>query len=159
MRTMSRSWPALFAWGAGLLHVALGAEIGVASAVAMVALLLQGAGEFAWGIVSLRSERAVARRTALAGAITGVVLAAASVPFGGSPFAVAATIALVVPAAMLASRGDARPSTRGRPWSRAVGVVTGGVIVAGLLGPALSTTAVPHHEHGHVVSLDPHAGH
>jgi hypothetical protein len=157
---MSRSWPALFAWGAGLLHIALGAEIGVAAAVAMVALLLQGAGEFLWGILSLLAGRPVARRTAVTGAMTGVVLAAAAVPFGCSPYAVAATIALVVPAAALASRSGDQSPTRGRPWSRVAGIVAGGVLVAGLLTPTLSMTAEPvHRGPGQQVSLDPHAGH
>jgi hypothetical protein len=157
---MSRSWPALFAWGAGLLHIALGAEIGVAGAVAVVALLLQGAGEIVWGTLSLRAGRPVARRSALTGAMTGVVVAAAAVVFGCSPFAAAATIALVVPAAALASRSGGRPPARDRPWSRAVGIVAGGVLVAGLLTPALSTTAEPVHQGpGQLVSFDPHAGH
>jgi hypothetical protein len=165
MRSISRSWPALFAWGAGLLHIALAAQVVRASpvpgAVAMTALLLQGAAELTWGIVSLSRGRPVAPRAVVAGAMTGLVLAAGAIGDGGSPVAVAAVVVLVVPASMLSWSATTRPTVaRSRSMPPAVGMIVAAVLVAGLVTPALATTSGGG-EHGHsdLSSFDPHAGH
>lgn len=165
MSSIARSWPALFAWGAGLLHLALAAQVVRAALVPGVVvaamLLLQGAAELSWGVLSLRRGRPVAARAVVAGAVTGLVLAAVAIGGGGSPVAVAAVVVLVVPASMLTWSARARtavsPSRRLVP---AIGIVAGAVLVAGLVTPALSTTTGSG-EHGHddLSSFDPHAGH
>ncbi|KHK97463.1 hypothetical protein LK09_11955 [Microbacterium mangrovi] len=163
MRTSSRSWPALFAWGAGLLHIALAAEAGRAAAalgmLAAAALLLQGAGELAWGIAALVRGRPVAPRTALVGAVTGLTLAASAIPAGGSPIAVAAVVLLLVPAAVLTWTAKEVRRSRPRSWGQPVGMVVGAVLVAALITPALSTTVGGGHGHLDMASVDPHAGH
>lgn len=165
MRAFARSWPALFAWGAGLLHLALAGEIlseGAATpaVVVVVALAVQASGEATWGIASLHAGDAVARRVAAGGAVTGVVVAGAAIAAGGSVIAAAVTIALVVASAALVSSRRRAPAGRPRPWIAAAGIAAGAILVAGLVTPAASTTRpASYGEHGTVVSYDPHAGH
>jgi hypothetical protein len=165
MRSIARSWPALFAWGAGLLHIALAAQVArtasVPGAFVMSALLLQGAAELTWGVLSLSRGRPVAARAVVAGAMTGLVLAAVAIGGGGSPVAAAAVVVLVVPASMLTWSARARTTAASaRPLLPAVGMVVGAVLVAGLVTPALSTTTGSvEHGHGDLSSFDPHAGH
>jgi hypothetical protein len=164
MRSIARSWPALFAWGAGLLHIALAAQVARAAlvpGVIAVVLLLQGAAELTWGILGLSSGRPVAARAVVAGAMTGMVLAAVAIGGGGSPVAAAAVVVLVMPASMLTwSSRAGTPASHSRPMLPAVGLIVGAVLVAGLITPALSTTTGSG-EHGHsdLSSFDPHAGH
>jgi hypothetical protein len=162
MPLLARSWPALFAWGAGLLHVALAAEVARAhlapGVLLVVALAVQGVGELAWGTVSLRRGRPVASRTAMAGGLTGVVVAGAAIGAGGSPIAAVAALVLLVPAAVLAGRASRSVATPTSTWGPVVGLLVGAGIVAGLVTPALSTTDGVQ-VHGHFVFVDPHAGH
>ena len=164
MRSIARGWPALFAWGAGLLHIALAAQVARAALVPgliAVVLLLQGAAELTWGILSRSSGRAVAARAVVAGAMSGMVLAAVAIGGGGSPVAAAAVVVLMVPASMLTwSARAGTPAWHSRQMPPAVGLIVGAVLVAGLITPALSTTTGSG-EHGHsdLSSFDPHAGH
>lgn len=162
MRPLARTWPALFAWGAGLVHIALAAQIArsasAAAVAVIVALLAQGAGELVWGGLSLHAGQPVAARTAMTGGMTGAVLAGVAIGAGGSPVAAAAAVALLVPGAILAARSGRGLMTPASGWVPMVGLIAGAGIVAGLVTPALSTTAgIP--EHGRIVFVDPHAGH
>lgn len=143
MGALTRTWPALFAWGSGLVHIALAASIsagtgGSTAIVVMAVLLLLGAAELAWGVASLRAGHPVMSRTRLAGALAGVILAAAAIAVGCSPFAVAASVVLTVAAVRFSSRS--KTPDRSRPWTATAGVASGAVLVAALLTPALSST-------------------
>ena len=69
-------WPALFAWGAGLIHIAVaaGSPLGV-----LLPLTALGVAELVWGIVALRLGRMPLVRTTLAvgviATLGGLVLA------------------------------------------------------------------------------------
>jgi hypothetical protein len=165
MSGIARSWPSLFAWGGGLLHIALAAQVARAGllpgAIAVAALLLQGAAELAWGTISVRRGGPVAARAAIAGAMTGPVLAAVAIGGGGSPVAAAAIVVLLVPASMLTWKARMRQKPpRDRRIVPALGMVVGAVLVAALLTPVLSSTSGSiGHGHGDLSSFDPHAGH
>jgi hypothetical protein len=161
-----RVWPALAAWGAGLVHIAAGAGAPFGWAIALVAT---GALELAWGVVALRSDRLRRPAVVLAAAVgcLGLTLAAAlALALGWVPLLGASGLLLIV--AVLAgvelrrtdraraAGGAERPATsRPRPWRTLVGFAAGAVIVAALTTPSLAATpaghdAVPHGElHGH----------
>ncbi|UJP10877.1 hypothetical protein L2X99_04420 [Microbacterium sp. KUDC0406] len=150
MRTLTRLWSALFAWGSGLVHLALGAGAGLggagnAAVVTMVALLALGAGELAWGTASIRAGRPVVPRTAAVGALAGVLLAPVAIAVGCSPVAVAASLVLAVSAIALSANRRTRGTPPPRPWSAALAMVAGAVLVAAVVTPALSTTDAPAH--------------
>ncbi|UUT35583.1 hypothetical protein [Microbacterium elymi] len=165
MRAFSSTWPALFAWGAGLVHIALGASIVAGSApapaiVVVVLLLLLGAGELVWGAASLRAGRIVVPRTKVAGAVGGIALAAAALAVGCAPVAVAAALVLATAAACVSARRKDPAPGRSRSWTTTVGTVAGAILVAALVTPALSTADTAAHS-GQLPagSHDPHAGH
>ncbi len=167
-------WPALFAWGAGLIHIAVaaGSPIGV-----LLPLTALGAAELAWGIVALRLGRMPLVRTTLgvgvAATLGGLVLALfdlmAWIPLVSSSImlvAVAGAAAATMRGAArtgdgrgaagrgAAGRGaDAESSARSSaPAGRTlIGVVAGALLVSALTTPALAQTnagdyAVPHGE-------------
>lgn len=167
-------WPALFAWGAGLIHIAVaaGAPLGV-----LVPLTALGAAELVWGIAALRLGRMPLVRTALAigvvATLGGLVLALfdlmAWIPLVSSSLMLLA----IAGAAAVKLRRDARgidgADARGAdvdasarssaPVGRSlIGVVAGALLVSALTTPALAQThagdyAIPHGEmsghHGH----------
>jgi hypothetical protein len=169
-------WPALFAWGAGLIHIAVaaGSPIGV-----LLPLTALGAAELAWGIVALRLGRMPLVRTTLgvgvAATLGGLVLALfdlmAWIPLVSSSImlvAVAGAAAATMRGAARTGDGrgaagrvaDAEASARSSaPAGRTlIGVVAGALLVSALTTPALAQTnagdyAVPHGEmtghHGH----------
>lgn len=174
---MLRTWPALFAWGAGLIHLAIGASVvgtghdAFATAL-LVSLLVAGAAELAWGVMALRSGRIVGGKGAALGAIALVLLGAASLLSGASVIAVAAASALAVAGGSIAARTAAPTASRavaarGRgTWSRGAGVMVGAVLVAALVAPGLAQTDAGQGvgEHGHGIGaelplIDPHAHH
>ncbi len=161
-------WPALFAWGAGLIHIAVaaGAPLGV-----LVPLTTLGVAELVWGITALRRGRMPLVRTTLAVAViatlAGLVLALfdlmAWIPLMSSSLmlvaiAGAAAVTLRRAARTVAGRkmagrkmagrrmdgrvadaeASARPST---PAGRTlIGVVAGALLVSALTTPALAQT-------------------
>ncbi|RZI93193.1 MAG: hypothetical protein EOO67_07175, partial [Microbacterium sp.] len=151
---LTRSWPPLAAWGAGLIQLALGAGIltgtGAAPRAAGILLLVVvGAASLIWG--ALRFTGRPLDRTGLGVALAGVIAAGTALladPVRSSVAAVAVAIALdmvVVGATIGRSR---RPRTRRAPSPRAVvagvppfaGFVLAAVVVAGVVTPALAST-------------------
>ncbi|REJ04501.1 hypothetical protein DY023_13710 [Microbacterium bovistercoris] len=149
MSALVRTWPAVFAWGCGLLHLGLGASLraeatGAAGVLAMAALLVLGLGELAWGMASLRAGRPRAPRTAVLGALAGVAVAPAALATGCSAVAVAAALLLALSAVGLASRGKAG-STASTPRRAPGALIAAAAIAAAVVTPALATTDTPSH--------------
>lgn len=154
-----RTWPALAAWGAGLVHAATaaGAPWGV-----LLLLCAAGLAEFAWGVATLRAGRLARPRAALLGAV-GILLGSAIATLAGgmglAPFGASAVLLLwIVAAAGARMRRPGGAHDAPGPARAALGLVIGAVLVAGLTTPALAMTepgehAVPHGEtpgtHGH----------
>lgn len=159
------SWPAIAAWGAGLVQLALGAGAimtaggGPAIRVAGILLVVIGAGALGWGAATLARGRIVVPRLSIAGSLAGILAATAAMvldPTRVSVFAVAAGIALLIAVAL----GSALTLRRARHGGAAkadaghrhlVGLILGAVLVAGIVTPALAATeagqhAVPHGE-------------
>lgn len=173
---MLRTWPALLAWGAGLIHLAIGASIvapsgGEASALC-APMLVVGAAELGWGIAVLRAGRIIGGRGAATGAIAAVLLGAASLGGGAPVGAVAISSALAVVGGSMAARAARRgeqPAASGEeppraPRLRAAGMAVGVVLVAALATPALALTdaagrGAGHDHGGDLVVVDPHSGH
>ncbi|MGC5221901.1 hypothetical protein ACPW96_04780 [Micromonospora sp. DT81.3] len=157
---LTRQWPALCAWGAGLIHLAV-----VASSSPLWAVLLgaMGALELAWGVYALRSGRMTGPRVVM-GAALGAIgvsgIAGLSGSFAGVPLAAATVLLLVIAfAAAAVLRAERRRSprrstyeaSRQRPGRTLLGLLAGAALVAGLTTPALALTdagehAVPHGE-------------
>ena len=175
---MLRNWPALLAWGAGLIHLAIGAQVvaagGAWPATALLApMLVAGVAELGWGVVVLRAGRVVQGRGAAVGAIAAVVLGAAALAGGASVVAVGTASALAVVGGSMAARGaragEVRAGAGERPArsvrSRAAGTVVGAVLVAALVTPGLAQTDAGLngvHDHGVPADLpfvDPHGHH
>ena len=175
-RAAAPSWPAVAAWGGGLIQLALGAGAitGVgedpAIRVAGVVLTVIGAAALGWGAAALARGRIVVPRLGVAGSLAGVLAAAATMaldPARVSVFAVAAGSALLVAVALgcaLALRRAAR-SAREKAVDAArpgyLGLIVGAVLVAGIVTPALAATeagqhAVPHGEHVEMVEPGHH---
>lgn len=164
-------WPALFAWGAGLIHIAVAAGSPLAVLVPLTAL---GVAELVWGIVMLRQGRIPLVRTTLAVAVlatlAGLVLALvdlmAWMPLVSSSIMLVAIAGVAAVTLRRGARGVAERSTDAEASARSavpagralIGVVAGALLVSGLTTPALAQTnagdyAVPHGEmtgqHGH----------
>ena len=156
------SWPAVAAWGGGLVQLALGAgaitaaEGGLAIRVVGILLALIGAAAIGWGAATLARGRLIVPRLSIAGSLAGILTATVAMsldPTRVSVFAVAAGTILLVAVAFGCARtlrGDrsrARGTDAGR--GRLVGLVVAAVLVAGVVTPALAATeagqhAVPH---------------
>lgn len=148
----AQSWPALTAWGAGLIQLALGAAAltgaqgGAVLLVVGIALLGLGATGFAWGGTALARGRLVVPRAGVGGALAGIlVLVAALVaaPQRISVTAVAAASALLLATGIScaiagrAQRSDAAPL-------RLLGLLATAVVVAAVVTPALAATEATH---------------
>jgi len=163
----TRQWPALCAWGAGLVHLAIAAGSSPVWAVLLGAI---GAAEFAWGVYALRAERMTRPGLVLGGSLAAIgisVVAGLFGSFAGIPLAAASALLLIIAfAAGFVLRGEARRSprrtsyepSRQRPGRTILGLLAGAALVAGLTTPALALTdagehAVPHGE------MTGHSGH
>ena len=163
----TRQWPALCAWGAGLVHLAIAAGSTPVWAVLLGAI---GAAEFAWGVLALRGGRMSRPGLVLVGALLAVAVSVVAGMFGsfaGIPLAAASALLLFVgfAAATVRRREARRPPLREnhepalpRPGRTLVGLLAGAALVAGLTTPALAMTdagehAVPHGE------MSGHGGH
>jgi hypothetical protein len=158
------SWPAVAAWGGGLVQLALGAgaitaaEGGPAIRVAGMLLVVIGAVAIGWGAATLARGRIVVPRLSIAGSLAGILLAATAMaldPARVSVFAVAAGIALLIAVAfgcaMALRRDRVRVGRTDAGRGRLAGLLVAAVLVAGLVTPALAATeagqhAVPHGE-------------
>ncbi len=144
----ARSWPALTAWGAGLIQLALGAgaltgaQGGAVPITAGIALAGLGAAGFAWGGTALARGRLVVPRAGVVGVLTGLVALAAALgtdPEHVSVAAVAAASALLIATGIgcaLTLRRAGRPGSR----MRVLGLVVSAVVVAALVTPALAAS-------------------
>jgi hypothetical protein len=170
------SWPALAAWGGGLVQLALGAGAitgageGSAIRVAGILLTVVGAVAIGWGAATLARGRIVVPRLGIGGSLAGIVTAVATMsldPARVSVFAVAAASALLVAVALGCALGlrrtsrpaSARTTDAARP--RVIGLLVGALLVAGVVTPALASTeagqhATPHGEHAELVEPDHH---
>lgn len=160
-------WPAIAAWGAGLIQLALGAGTitgvaeGPAIRVAGILLIVLGATTIGWGAATLARGRLLVPRLSIAGSLAGVLAAVSALmldPVRVSVFAVAAASALLLAVALgaawerrRASRTNGGATTDAAP-SRILPLVVGAFLVAALVTPALAATeagrhAVPHGQH------------
>lgn len=155
MPTMTRTWIAFAAIGAGLIHVAL--VIGSPLAIG-VPLAVLGIVEFGWGVTTFARGTVPFPRVALAVALApvlgwGLLLAASTlaempqlaafIPF--LPLAVSSVFGLFI-AGTLAVISRRKADTEGRPRVPGVaryllGLVVGGLVIAGMTTPALAATA------------------
>lgn len=175
MSTITRTWLAMAAVGAGLIHMALGAGAPLPLAVPLVAI---AAAELTWGVVAVMRDRMPLPTAALVGALAPVagwalLIAAAGVagspgllaPLPFLPMAAATVMGLFVAVVLAvdhrrhtrtAAKADDTASAGAPSTGRyLMGVLVGAVLVSGLTTPALAGTsagehAVPHGEHaGH----------
>ena len=163
------SWPAIAAWGGGLIQLALGAGAitteGASPAIRVAGILLVviGAGAIGWGAATLAQGRIVVPRLSIAGSLAGILAAAGAMaldPTRVSVFAVAAASALLI-AVALGSALELRREGQPRSKRHLVGLIVGAVLVAGIVTPALAATeagqhAVPHGEHLEMVEPGHH---
>lgn len=183
---LTRSWPTLAAWGAGLLQLGVGAGMitqgtGAAERGTGAVVVAIGAAALAWGVAALMRGRLVAPRTGMAIAVAGTVSAGAALlvdPARISVHAVGVAALLhlaygVASAAVVrrtrtahrdaADTRDTRAaSARPVPRTSVAGLIAGCVIVAGLVTPALGATeagrAAPDHS-DHPLFSNEHSGH
>ncbi|MEQ1735503.1 MAG: hypothetical protein ABL886_03640 [Rhodoglobus sp.] len=162
---ITRTWLAFAAIGAGLIHVAL--VIGSPPALG-VTLAVLGIAEFGWGVATFARDAVLVPRIALAVALAPVLLwglllaisalvreprIAASLPF--MPLAMASVFSLFIAGTLAVDSRRAQTEARPRVPGVArylLGLVVGGLVVAGMTTPALAATAAgavaqPHGEH------------
>lgn len=122
LSALTRSWPTLAAWGAGLIHLGLGAGMitkGSDVAVRAVGALLVtvGAAALVWGVAALARDRLTAPRIGMAIAVLGpvtVALALAVDPFRVSVHAAAVSILLFFACGVAAGFTARRRARSGR---------------------------------------------
>ncbi len=166
MPTITRTWVAFAAIGAGLIHAAL--VIGSPPAFGFILGAL-GIVEFGWGVVTLARDSIPAPQTSFALALApvfgwGLLLTvsalvrepavAASLPF--MPLAIASLFSLFIAGTLAVhSRRQVRNQTKARVPGvirYLLALVVGGLVVGGLTTPALAATAAgaaaqPHGQH------------
>ena len=180
MRVMMRTWPALCALGAGLVHLAVSASSPWWWAIPLIVI---GAAELAWSIAYLIRDAPVLPRAMLAvalapvaalGVLTTVEIMAqhgSTMSMGSSagsgmtmpaapplfPFIVASVLDLIVAACCAAHLRRARAARTPTPDGRAgalrtvAGIVLGAALVAVVTVPALGSTDVGHEASQHMM--------
>jgi hypothetical protein len=166
MSTITRTWLAFAAIGAGLIHLALVIGSPLPVGIALVGL---GVAELGWGIMTFLRDAPVAPRAALVGSIAPIVLwslvVVASTLFQDSilasslelfPLAIATLFQLFIAGVLSVhlrrkAEAEVEPTTPSA-WRYLVGVLVGGIAVSMLTTPALAATeaglyAQPHGEH------------
>lgn len=142
---LTASWPAVAAWGAGLVQAALGAaaivspDSEVAARATGVGLVTSGLAALAWGVVALRLERRPAPRATVAVAVSAIVADGMLLllsPARTSVLAVAAATLLLVVVAVAAARASRR-ADRARRAAGVWGIVLAAAVVAVVVTPAL----------------------
>jgi hypothetical protein len=176
--SITRTWLAFAAIGAGLVHLAL--VISSPLPVGAVEAIL-GFVEFGWGVLTFSRERIAYPRAVLFGALVPLMLwallvgiatafrtpeIASSLGFVALGIATVLELFIAVTIAIHIRRGtDFRSIPRAPSAGRyLVGLAVGAVVVAALTTPALANTeagtfAVPHGSHGITFDLPGHAGH
>ncbi|MFH8248747.1 hypothetical protein ACH3VR_00080 [Microbacterium sp. B2969] len=156
------AWGAIAAWGAGLIHLALGAgAVTAGHSPAGMPLVALGAAALAWGAAALARGRVVIPRAAVGGVLLALIAGAVALgldPARISVVAVAAASALLVVVGIgcgLALRGR----EAGRPGIPVI--ILAAVIVAAIATPTLAATeagrfAPDHGSHGIVVTGHTH---
>ena len=152
-----RSWPALAAWGAGLLQLGLGAGAIVKGADAAdrgigVLLAAVGAATIAWGVAALMRGRVVAPPAGVGVSLAGLVAVTALLVIGPPqtsiyPVVVSTALGLsvgVVSAIAMrrAGRRPSHPAARTAARTSVGGLIVGAFLLAGLVTPALAATPI-----------------
>lgn len=165
---LAPTWAVMAGWGAGLIAIALGA--GALSAentgfrVIGVALITSGVVIIAWGAVTLARGHIIVPRVGIAVAVGAIILLSAAMMVAPTQISVLSVAtaslllvigggacALTVRRAARGTRSEAAPGS-----SRTIlGVLSGAVVVAALVTPALAATeagqlAPDHSEHSFV---------
>jgi hypothetical protein len=152
--TFVRSWPSVFAWGAGLITAALGAgaltraDSGAVASGLGIGLVALGLAALAWGGVVLWAGRLVVPALVLGGSLVtifGVAALLFVVPAHTSVLAVAAaSLLLVIVGASVAvhlrhQRRAANATRTAQPMS-VVGLLVAAAVIAVVVTPALGAT-------------------
>ena len=169
------SWPAIAAWGSGLVQLALGAGAitaeggGPAIRMAGILLVVIGAAAIGWGAVTLARGRTVVPRLSIGGSLAGILVATTAMvldPVRVSVFAVAASIVLSIAVSLgcaltMRQTRHARSTKPDAGPRRLIALVVAAVLVAGVATPALAATEAGQHAvpHGEMVEPGHHAGH
>ena len=153
-RTPAIAWtvtvPAIAAWGAGLIQLALAAgaitadDSSLASRAIGVALLPLGAAAMVWGAVVLARGILPLPRVTIAASIGAILAIAGALIVDAahtSAFAAAAAVALIIVVAASNARALRRtgPRPSGSTGGAVVGLVAGAIVVSALVTPALSS--------------------
>lgn len=171
MSPITRTWLAFAAIGAGLIHIALvlGSPVPLGIAFGILGLI-----EFGWGVLTFARDTVPARRAALVLALAPVIawgvllmiaaglgVAALTDSLRLLPLAVASLFELFI-AGVLGSQLRSGARTEASPVTPGVGryllgLVVGGLAVAGLTTPALAATEAGLHAqpHGEPTDLGP----
>ena len=143
MSAITRSWIALGAAGAGLIHLALAVDAPLLGTVLLAGI---GITEFAWGVLVVFDERFLAPRVAVIAALAPVMLWVVAIVVGIQsfrpvPLGVATVMELFVAltiAVSLRRRREAKPVSTRR---YVIGLAVGALIIGGITVPALGATA------------------
>ncbi|MCU1534365.1 MAG: putative rane protein [Glaciihabitans sp.] len=178
MSSITRTWLAFAAVGAGMIHLALviSSPLPVGVAEALIGLI-----ELTWGVLAFSRERIEYPRAVLFGSVVPAILwgllAAIAAAFrtpeiasslGFVALAVASLLEFfiaVVMAVHVRRATDFRAAPRAPSAGRYLaGLAVGAAVVAALTTPALASTeagrfAVPHGTHGLTVNLPEHGQH
>jgi hypothetical protein len=174
--TITRTWLAFAAIGAGLIHLALVISSPVPIAIV---LILVGIAEFGWGVLAFARERVAAPRLVLFFALVplllwGLTVAASTVfddpeissslGFGALGAATVLELFIAITLAVQLRRGvDFAKVPATPPAGRyLLALVVGGILVGGITTPALAATDAGQHAHQHgtdTLVIDPHSGH
>lgn len=144
LSSVTRSWIAFAAVGAGLIHLALVITAPLLGAVLLAAI---GIVEFAWGVLVMFDERFLFARIAVIAALTPVALWLVALVLGvqsfrPAPLAVATLLELFVALSIAVSLRRARPSAATGTGRFVVGLLVGALVVGALTALALSATSV-----------------
>lgn len=140
---VTRSALGFAALGAGLIHVAL--AVGAQPWLAAV-LVVVGAAEFLWGVLTVSRPGVPLPRVAIAGALVPpalwIVLLVAGLPDGPRPLPFLAATLLDLAVAIGLAAG-LRRAPRAEPRHPLVGIAVAGAVVAAIVVPALIATEAP----------------
>ena len=143
MSAITRSWIALAAVGAGLIHLALAVDAPLLGTVLLAGI---GITEFAWGVLVVFDERFLAPRVAVIAALAPVMLWVVAVVVGIQsfrpvPLGVATVMELFVALTIAVSLRRQRepPPVSARRY--VLGVALGALVIGGITAPALGATA------------------
>ncbi len=167
MTPLTRAWLAFAAFGAGLIHLAVGAGSALPLAIPLAGL---GIAELSWGVAVLHRGKVLVPRTVLAMSLAPVLVwggSAAVMPGLGVPPAtlplfplavaslfnlfIAVVVAIGLRGAAALPEAEAAPRTD-QGGRYVIGLLAAGLLVSGLTTPALAATeagshAVPHGSH------------